>query len=155
MDETEDALAGFGEMIRRSMEAAKRLPADVIAADARERMPDDDFDGALWAALCGRVDAGDDPSEWPSSVRAYYATRMIDWEVANGGFRQAMHNVPELFQAAVAGYELLGRTDLAEVLRSALAAPDLDALDALDVQLGENDQERIVYVREHTTEFRL
>jgi hypothetical protein len=151
----ENARRGMEEFLRQQMEAAKREPADVIAADEVAPMSEENFDDALWSALCGRVDRGDDVMEWPVEVRAYYATRMVDWEVGNGGFRQALTNVPECFPHAIAGYELLGRPDLANLLRNALGAPDPAALDALDEQLDVNDDLRVAYVRAHRDAFRL
>ena len=128
--EIEDMVAAF---FRDAMEAAQRAPADVIAADESEPMSDEDLDSALWSSLCGRLDAGSEFSSWPDEVQAYFATRYVDWEVGNGGFRQALANESRrYFPAAIAGYERLGRSDLADLLREALAAPDLAALDALD-----------------------
>ena len=95
-----------------------------------------------------------DFSEWPPEARAYYATRLIDWEVGNGGFRQARANAGELFPEAIGGYELIGRPDLADIVRRALTASDNGSLEALDTELGENDAERVTYVRAHAHRFR-
>jgi hypothetical protein len=151
----DDGLAGFREMLNASMEAAQRSPAEVIAADEAERMTDEEFDTALWLSLCGGVDRGAEPSDWPEEVRAYYTTRMVDWEVASGGFRQARAKFPEFFEPAAEGYELFGRPDLALLLRTASAEADLESLDALDVRLGQNDQERVAFARAHASTFRL
>jgi hypothetical protein len=151
----ETAKRAMQDFLRQSMEAAKRSPADVIDADQAEPMSVVEFDSALWSSLCGRVDAGANLSTWPQEVRAYYATRYVDWEVMNGGFRQAIANIPDIFPEAVAGYVLLGRSDLAELLRRALAASDLASLDALDEDLDVNDDLRVAFVREHRHAFRL
>jgi hypothetical protein len=44
-DDVDDLFAAFW---RDAMEAARREPADVIDADASERMSEEDFDSTLW-----------------------------------------------------------------------------------------------------------
>jgi ribose 1,5-bisphosphokinase PhnN len=156
MGDTDDPIAGFSEMLRRLPEDAKSSPADVIAADTADPLREDEFDSALWSALCGRLDAGAEFAEWPREVQAYFATRYIDWEVMNGGFRQALVNESrEYLPAAIAGYDLLGRPELAALLRRALTTPDAASLEALDEQFGVNDAERVAYVRAHAKKFQL
>jgi hypothetical protein len=114
----------------------------------------------LWHALLG---AGWFDPAWPPEVRAYFATRLVEWEVGNGGFRQAAHNAGDFFDEAIAGYELMGLNESAALIREAKAQRNDDAaLDALDERVTTApwpgvpwaDEARLAYVRTHREAFR-
>ena len=58
----------------------------------------------------------------PAGIRAIYTTWTVDAEVLNGGFNQFFFNRDgALAGEALAGYELLGAEDYADVMRAAIA----------------------------------
>lgn len=80
---------------------------------------EDDFDTELWRLLCKRITTVESLQVWPEPVRAYYASRLLEWEVGNGGFAQAAMNIPEWFEEAAKGYEVLGKPKCAALIREA------------------------------------
>jgi hypothetical protein len=154
----------FDDFARRTDEAMRRPAAEVIAADETAPMDDFEFDDALWLALCGRVHSAGDLAQLPAGVRMYYATRMVESEVGNGGFGQAIENVADYFDEAIVGYRLLGDEPSASLLVDARAAADDDrTLERLDMMVSGPpwsgvpwaDAARLAYVRQHRDEFRL
>ncbi len=61
-------------------------------------------------------------TKMPPGTRAIFTTFVVDAEVNNGGFNQFFYN-PHGYLAgeALAGYELLGADDYADVMRAAIA----------------------------------
>ena len=57
-----------------------------------------------------------------------YATRMLEMEVGNGGFAQAVMNCPECFEPAARGYEILGKPGFAAFVRQANELAKLEGL---------------------------
>ena len=58
----------------------------------------------------------------PAGTRAIYTTCLVDDQVNNGGFNQFFFNpAGEFAGLALAGYELLGAEDYANVMRAAIA----------------------------------
>ena len=135
-----------------------------------------DFDSALWSAVCDVVESPNDITAFPDPFQFYYATRMLEWDVGNGGFAQAAMNYPNLFEPAARGYEALGKPHLAAFVREATEAADRErpiideareggledafeyfregAFDQFDERLEEvgwygNDEDRLNYVRAH------
>ena len=154
----------FGELFKGVEEASRRPLAEVIAADELVAMEDEDFDEAVWHSLCSRVEAIADLSEHTAGVRMYFATKLIEWEIGNGGFAQAIDNASEFFEEAIAGYRLLDDEASAVLLRRASErSADDDALASMDAQLDAppwngvpwGDPMRLHYVRAHRDEFRL
>jgi hypothetical protein len=79
-----------------------------------------DFDTELWHFLCERVNDRDPTfSQLPEPVRNFYASRHLEWEVGNGGFAQAAHNIPHLFEAAHRGYLALDLGNAAKLIEEA------------------------------------
>jgi hypothetical protein len=76
---------------------------------------------------------------------------MVDWEVGNGGFVQAVENARDFFPAAIDGYEPLGRPELAQLLRDVLAG-DPRSFDDEGHGL-ENDDLRLEFARAHRDAF--
>jgi hypothetical protein len=91
----------------------------LMDADESRPLEDDDFDTELWKLLCDRVESLDSLKEWPPEVIAYYASRLMEWEVGNGGFAQAAYNIPDWFAPAAEGYEMLDLPAAAERIRVA------------------------------------
>jgi hypothetical protein len=153
------------QTVRQAEEASHRRPSDVVATDEAAPMRDSDFDDALWLALSGRISSAAELAHYPPGVRMYFATRMVEWEIGNGGFSQVFENgVDEFFPDAKAGYLLLGDVASAQLLdRAAAAAGDEAALDALDASLDGppwnglpwSDGKRISYARTHRDEFKI
>jgi hypothetical protein len=142
----------------------RRTVRDVIESDAASQMRDEDFDDALWSALCGRVTSVQDLDGLPDGVRMYFATRMVEGDIGNGGFEHAVECTAEYFQEAITGYRLLGDHASVQLLQRAHAlADDPAALAALDAEVSGSpwhgvpwgDAARLDYVRDHRDEFLL
>jgi hypothetical protein len=93
---------------------------EIIERDQRgEYSGWEDFDDLLWSALCHAVDSPQTVIKLPEPVWVYYATRLLEGEVGNGGFAQAAMNIPEWFGLAARGNEILGKPELAAFIRGA------------------------------------
>jgi hypothetical protein len=151
---------------------------ELMEADAKGEVSDEDFDTWLWLILCERIASVQDLAKWPEPVQTYFASRNLQWEVGNGGFAQAAMNIPEWFQEAAKGYERLGKPRCAALIqdamrileseRSRLTAAgatlekafeyfDDSPFDSIDDRLDEvgwwSDKDRIDYVRNHRAAF--
>ena len=93
--------------------------ADLMDADESGALEDIDFDTELWKLLCERVEDLHSLEEWPTEVTVYYTSRLIEWEVGNGGFAQAAYNLPDWLAIAAEGYEALQLPAAAERIRVA------------------------------------
>jgi hypothetical protein len=92
---------------------------ELMSKDAAGQLPDDEFDDALWLGLCERIKGVQDLARFPEPVRTYYASRYVEWEVGNGGFAQAVLNVPEWLTPAASAFEALGKPQVANLIRQA------------------------------------
>jgi len=152
----------------------------IIAKDEAGGYSDAEFDDALWLALCDRVQCGDGLETLPAALRTYYTSRYVEWEVGNGGFAQAVLNVPEYLEPAAQAFEVLGKVKVAKRIREAIAIyqdeiaslpavrpgsePAIseyfqdNAFNHLDEGLEEigfwSDAERLAFVRLHRREFK-
>ena len=98
-----------------------------LTLDVLRSLPPDELGDAVIQHVAFQV--GDDVSRipdvvrgLPAGLRAIYATSVVDLEVSNGGFNQFFWNPSSQYaDDALRGYELLGATEYAAVLRSALA----------------------------------
>jgi hypothetical protein len=98
-----------------------------LTVDLLRSLPPDELGDAVVQHVAFQV--GDDVSRIPDVVRslppglrAIYTTYVVDMEVSNGGFNQFFWNPSSRYaEDALQGYELLGATEYAAVLRSALA----------------------------------
>lgn len=80
------------------------------------------FDDKIWDKVCSLADDGEGGYDrLPTPVRLYYASRYLEWEVGNGGFAQAAHNIPHLFSAAREGYLSMDLVDAARLIADAEA----------------------------------
>lgn len=102
---------------------AKNRPKTFAEAFERERLgtyeKDYEFDDSLWRLACEAVAADPEFKTLPEPLVVYYATRYLEWEVGNGGFAQAAMNIPQLFEVAARGHEILGKPELAAFIREA------------------------------------
>lgn len=94
-----------------------RITRAILEQDERTPLRDDDLDDELWLALCERISTPTDTEQFQPPVGFYYASRLLQWDVCNGGFAQAACNVPEWFELAAAGYNSLGKKQTAEIIR--------------------------------------
>ena len=80
----------------------------------------ENFDDAEWGVLWSIVDfdAPDSILMQPEPVWVYFPTRLLQWEVGNGSFAQAAMNIPDWFELAAKGNEILGKPHLAVFIRS-------------------------------------
>ena len=89
-------------------------------------IPADELGDAVLQHVHLQVKSGADEADvvarLPKGTRAIFATFVVDAEVNNGGFNQFFYN-PHGYLAgeALAGYELLGADDYADVMRAAIA----------------------------------
>jgi hypothetical protein len=96
-------------------------------------IPPDDVGSAIVQHVALLIDeVGEDKRDdvvhsLPSGTQAVYTTWLVDAEVNNGGFNQFFFNPYGQFAGlALAGYELMGAEDYAEVMRSAIATRELE-----------------------------
>lgn len=94
--------------------------AALLDADARGELDDSTLDDELWLLLTERISTPQDAGRFGKPVLLYYASRLVQWEVGNGGFAQAAYNVPEWFEAAALGYDELGLPGLGALIREAI-----------------------------------
>jgi hypothetical protein len=139
------------------------VPA-LMEEDSRSMLDDEQFDDELWKLLTRRIQGPGDLRDHASEVSVYYASRLLQWEVGNGGFVQAAINTPEWFELAEAGYRTLGKPEFAALIRKARGFlsegdPDLAeaSLERLDAELPSVewaiDLERVRYVRANRAAF--
>lgn len=83
-------------------ETMRRWESTALTVEDIASLPDDELDDWQWA---------------------YYATRMFEWEVMNGGLHQYFFNNPdpELLELVLDGYRVLGLDDQAIVVREVVA----------------------------------
>jgi hypothetical protein len=134
--------------------------------DAAPKLNSSQFDDSLWLILCAHVQTPLDLVGLPGEVSTYYASRLLQWEVGNGGFAQAAYNVPEWFSHAARGYDELGHPEFAKLIRQAqsLIPADPNILESVESQLEEVDESlssveweiddaRIAFVKQHRESF--
>jgi hypothetical protein len=157
------------------------LVSKIMDEDAAGLLADVDFDDALWLALCDRIGGPKSLANLPHPVGVYYATRLVEWEVGNGGFAQAAFNIPHWIDAAITGFEELAKPAVAALIREAKNLVQQEAqrlgaareggienafayfsdspFGALDSRIEEvgfwSDSERLAYVRANRDAFRL
>jgi hypothetical protein len=152
-----------------------------------ESIEDDDLEQAIVDYVAWKAEAdgvADDAllERLPPAITAVYATRLVEDEVANGGFNQLFFNrMRNLLERAVVGYRAIGAPEHERIASAAIerdieAAPALDAareaqtmeafsasyklelFDDLDAAFKELDQAedvsaiRVQYVHSHASE---
>ena len=156
--------------------------AALLDAEERGEVSESTFDDELWLFLIERISSPQDTARFAKPVMLYYASRLVQWEVGNGGFAQAAYNVPEWFELAALGYDELGLPRFATLIREAMAllptenretafdAQEIgelfqqfsesklarlgERLDQMDQTEWEADALRLQYVRENRQAFR-
>lgn len=93
--------------------------ADLMEADEKGELGDDDFDDELWLLLLQHIDMPSDLAKFDQVVSVYFASRYMEWEVGNGGFAQAAYNIPEWFDPAASAYRQLGLETAAMLIQEA------------------------------------
>jgi hypothetical protein len=150
----------------------------LIEADERGDIDDDTFDYELWLMLMDRIEGPDDRSKFDDAVMVFYASRLMEWEVANGGFSQAAYNYPDWFGLSAWAYRQLGCGQAASLIEEAIPLLARESretesvcgigelfehfsestLGKLDERLDESGwwatQARLKYVRERRDSFR-
>ena len=140
---------------------------ELLNADKKSTLEDSVFDDQLWLLLCERIHTPSDLQGLPLEVTHYYASRLVQWEVGNGGFPQAIDNGLQVwFSSAAAAYDIFGKPEFANLIRKANAitlecGDDMDSAceqsEVLDEELSDIDWEidelRIAYVRDHYEAF--
>ncbi|NNE88427.1 MAG: DUF4375 domain-containing protein [Silicimonas sp.] len=81
------------------------------------------FDDAFWLVMSDKVGNPHDLDP-ASPVALYYASRYMEWDVANGGFSQAAYNIPDLFALAAAGYRAMNLNAAADLIDKAAGLAD-------------------------------
>ena len=152
-----------------------------------ESIADDDLEQAIIDYVAWKADADGVTEDallerLPPAVSPVYATRLVEDEVANGGFNQLFFNrMRNLLERAIAGYRTIGAPEHERIAKAAIeraidAAPALEAayeaqtmeafsasyklelFDDLDAAFNELDRTedvsaiRILYVRSHASE---
>lgn len=151
---SEDGVAAGAPPVRRS-------PREVVEADAVSPMGTMRFDDALYRTLCRRIRSGKDLESHPPAVRAYFATRMIEWEIGNGGVSAAVDYAGDYLDMAAAGYRLLGQEHSAELVERIVRAETDEEQDQIMDAIGRPpwnripwaDAERIALVRANRDQF--
>lgn len=62
---------------------------DLLSADLREPLPYEYLNDAIWLLLSEKIHSVEDLEKYPPEVGVYYGSRLLQWEVGNGGFAQA------------------------------------------------------------------
>ena len=94
----------------------KRTLREILKDDEESPIADVDLDDAVWLALCEKITGPNALQQFQFPVTVYYASRLLQWEVGNGGFAQAAFNVPEWFELAAVGYHTLGKTTAQSII---------------------------------------
>lgn len=150
-------------------DSSPKYPTMGALFDAEDQSvtPLDDFDTNLWLLLVRKIESLQDVANLPHQVGLYFSTRLVQWEVGNGGFSEAVFNVPEWFELASSGYKELGYNAFAALIDQAsllirdpddpsveadLAAID-DVLSDLPYEEWEIDDSRVDYVKRNREAF--
>ncbi len=92
--------------------------SELFERDANKSL-EDDFDSEAWRLTCSKISSINDIETLPLPVKAYYASRYLQWDVGNGGFAQAVMNALELFDLAAFGYREINKPKCSELILKA------------------------------------
>jgi hypothetical protein len=109
----------IADFLKRRRQLSHASLTDLLEADRAIQMEDDELDDRLWAVVSHACSDVARREHLPEPIRMYYAGRLIEWEVGNGGFAQAAFNVPDLLGDAAKAYELLSLPEAAQRVRKA------------------------------------
>jgi Domain of unknown function (DUF4375) len=160
-------------LVSEYRETLRRWRSTALRIEDIASLPDAELDDWLWTRLCDLVDGSvASVGGLPEAQRAYYATRLFEREVMNGGLHQYFFNNPEpgLLDLVLDGYRVLGLERQTAVVRE-LVAPLArreaswrdslrdgtvetfmesyveSALPKVDPRIEEHDAERLRFVR--------
>jgi hypothetical protein len=106
-------------------ETGRRWESTALTVQDIASLPDDELDRWLWTRLCRVVGEASAASigALPQPQRAYFATRLFEWEVMNGGLHLYFFNNPDpgLLDLVLDGFRFLGLDDQATVVREVVA----------------------------------
>jgi hypothetical protein len=94
--------------------------AELMDAYEGGEIRDEQFDDDLWLMVLPFIAAPSDRERYGDPVLAYFGSRLMQWEVGNGGFAQAAYNYPEWFETAAWGYDAIGVPRAAALIREAM-----------------------------------
>jgi hypothetical protein len=80
---------------------------EVLEDDLESQIADGELDDAVWLDLSKEITVPSELQRFELPVTVYFASRLLQWEVGNGGYAQAAINVPEWFELAALGYRKL------------------------------------------------
>jgi len=143
----------------------ERMPVDVRGT------PDDDvLDDHLWVRLGART--GDDPDAVASlsdGLRAYYATRLFEWERGSGGVTGFLETAAWIAPHVAEAYRYLELPEAAAAFEALWSSPtvhrlitddsyeatdeDVAELETLAEAVGSHDHERVALARRHPDVF--
>jgi len=92
---------------------------ETFAAWDSGSISEETLDSALWMLTCRLLSSDEQAAQLPNPVLNYYASRLMEWEVGNGGFAQAAYNIPHWFERAAEGYDAIGHSSGAQRIREA------------------------------------
>jgi hypothetical protein len=161
----------FGEL----RVAWERQSKAAITVEDIASLPDAELDDLVWLRLNAEVEYGDRELIMALSPerRAYLVTRLLEWEIGNGGLHQFFFNYSHLADLCAEGYRVLGLNGQARKMRRVLriarrekpvreAVTDWEGfakshrrtrLNRYDRCFMEHDAERIVFIRAHPERF--
>ncbi len=98
-----------------------RLRTRTLTAEIAAQLDDVTLDDMVWEDISYGTDGNLD--EMSDAVRAFYATRLFEWEVGNGGLHQFFfnHPTPEVVAAVIEGYRFLGVVPSADLVADLIA----------------------------------
>src|SRR4030095_875581 len=94
----------------------KRSLREVLELDEKSPMDDDDFDHEVFCALYDIIPTPLEAQRFAPPVGFYFASRLLQNDVCNGGFAQAAFNIPEWFELAASGYKAMGKDRWAKII---------------------------------------
>jgi hypothetical protein len=163
--------ASFSEL----REIWERQAKTAITVEDIASLPDAELDTLVWARLNAEVGYLDREliTALSPEQRAYLVTRLLEWEVGNGGLHQFFFSYPHLADFGAEGYQLLGLSGQARRMRRVLRIahkekPVRDAvtdwegfteshrhsrLNRHDRCFAGHDAERIAFIRAHPERF--
>jgi hypothetical protein len=114
----------------------------LMEADVNGSLSDEEFDRHLGWFL-GRLlpFSYAECTSVPEPVVVYWATRLMEYNVLNGGFAQAAYNISDWFEPAAIGYEQFGRLVAADRIRQA-------------AKLSQNEQTTVSWLKRRRAEIR-
>lgn len=154
---------------QRAFKASRSRPEDV-PVDVTATADASQLDDHIWLRLAAKT--ADDRSAieaLPDDQRAYYVTRVFEWELGSGGPQGYAEWHSELGSFVAAGYRHLGLPGAAaafdalwtsQVMNRLVCSPDAELTDGERASLweladvvGQHDTARIAFVRAHPDSF--